>query len=271
MRSEIHVDNIDKVNNSVFTEIKDVDSYLEGNDNIIDDENLEVEYDDKGDVYKINGELLENSEYSINGMNYKTNGKGEIVHWEGKPEYTPDAERDNKAQVEVGGDNRLDNDDGGHLNARITGGSGGIENLVPMRDTINRGDYKKMENEIVDALRQNQDVHVEGNIYRENDSTSRPTKIDVRYEYGEVKKELIVDNVEGSENLLDELKGNIKESDYKDFKANIDEMKEDGCEVSITSILKEYDADGNVISYTVGIRNESEKDKSYIIFEKWGN
>lgn len=266
MRSEIQEEN--RENTETNTEITDVDSYLEGDDNTLEDEDIDLDYDDNGNIYKINDKLLENAEYTINGMVYKTNEKGEIVHWHGKPKYTPDAERDNKAQGEAGGTDRFENDDGSHLNARITGGSSGIENLVPMRDTINRGDYKRMENEIVDALKNNQEVYVEGNIYREDDSTSRPTKIEVTYEYDDVKKQLIADNVEGSEKMLDELHGHIKESDYDNLVADIEEMKNDGCEVSITSVLKEYDENGNVVSYTVGIRNENDKDKSYVTFDK---
>ena len=52
-----------------------------------------------------------------------------------------------KEQKESGGEERQEDDDGGHIIARILGGAEGEENLVPMRRTINRGDYKKMENE----------------------------------------------------------------------------------------------------------------------------
>lgn len=38
--------------------------------------------------------------------------------------------------------------------------SGGEENLVPMRRTINRGDYKKMENEIAKALQEGKEVRI---------------------------------------------------------------------------------------------------------------
>ena len=54
---------------------------------------------------------------------------------------------------ESGGEKRIEGDEGGHLVARIQNGSPGSENIVPMRDTINRGDYKKSENEITESIK----------------------------------------------------------------------------------------------------------------------
>lgn len=48
-----------------------------------------------------------------------------------------------KEQKESGGEERREDDDGGHIIARILSGSEGEENLVPMRRTINRGDYQE--------------------------------------------------------------------------------------------------------------------------------
>ena len=44
-------------------------------------------------------------------------------------------------------------------------------------------------------------------------------------------------------------------------------MEEDGGKVSVTSIFKEYNGDGNLTSVTVGVRDEVEKIKTYIKFE----
>lgn len=65
-----------------------------------------------------------------------------------------------KEQKESGGEERQEDDDGGHIIARILGGAEGEENLVPMRRTINRGDYKKMENEIAKALQEGKKVTI---------------------------------------------------------------------------------------------------------------
>lgn len=47
----------------------------------------------------------------------------------------------------------------------------------------------------------------------------------------------------------------------------IADMEEDGCEVSVTSVLKKYDKDGNLVSVRVGIRNETTGEKSYKTYE----
>ena len=51
------------------------------------------------------------------------------------------------------------------------------------------------------------------------------------------------------------------------LKNEIEDMEEDGCEVSVTSVLKKYDKDGNLVSIRVGIRNETTGEKSYKTYE----
>lgn len=125
------------------------------------------ETDDNGDIYKKNGELMPNTTYEKNGVTYTTDDKGRISMWKGEPKYDPENERDEGAQTESGGEDRQEGDDGGHLMARILGGSSGNENIVPMRDTVNRGDYKKSENEIAEAKKQGKDVQDSGNVIYE--------------------------------------------------------------------------------------------------------
>lgn len=220
------------------------------------------EVDDKGKVYMKNGELLPNNTYEINGVKYETDENGRIISWDGEPEYAPDNERDLMAQTEAGGNDRKEGDDGGHLVARILGGSSGLENIVPMRDTVNRGDYKRSENEIVEAKRQGKDVQDGGRIIYEDDS-SRPTKIERNYSIDGEKRTLVVDNVEGSKDLLDSIKNDISEDDMNSLQKEVSEMEADGCEVTVTSIYKKYDTEGNLESVTIGIRNETDDEKSY--------
>lgn len=218
------------------------------------------ETDDNGNIYKTNGELNPNTEYTINGITYKTDSQGRIVSWEGEPGYNPDAERDEDAQTNAGGEDRKKGDDGGHLVARILDGSSGNENIVVMRDTVNRGDYKKTENEIANAKKEGKDVQDSGNIIYDGDS-SRPSKIERTYTIDGVKKELKVDNVEGSQDLMNDVKGEIADNDYGNLEDRIKDMEEDGSEVSVTSILKEYDKDGNLVSVTVRLRDETNGQK----------
>lgn len=224
------------------------------------------ETDDNGQIFKTDGKLFPNIEYTSNGIKYKTDENGDIISWEGKPYYNPDGERDTGAQTDAGGEDRKPGDDGGHLVARITGGSPGNENLVPMRGTINKGDYKKSENEIVNALKNGIEVTEQGTVIREG-TDSRPTKVEMKYSYDDVNKDLIIDNVEGSCYLLQEVEGVISDSDYSSLMDEIYDMIADGDEVSVTSVLKDMDADGNVKSVTLGVRDETTGEKSYRTFD----
>jgi len=223
------------------------------------------ETDDNGNIYKKNGELMPNTTYERNGYTYTTDENGRITSWGGDAKYEPENERDTNAQTESGGEDRKDGDDGGHLVARVLGGSSGNENIVPMRDTVNRGDYKKSENEIAEAKKQGKDVQDSGRVIYEGDS-KRPSKIERTYTIDGEKSHLMVDNVEGSKDLLEGVEGEISDEDMDSLNDEISDMEEDGCDVSVTSVLKKYDADGNLVSVTVGIRNETTGEKSYRTF-----
>lgn len=223
------------------------------------------ETDDNGNIYKKNGELMPNTTYERNGYTYTTDENGRITTWGGDAKYEPENERDTNAQTESGGEDRKDGDDGGHLVARVLGGSSGNENIVPMRDTVNRGDYKKSENEIAEAKKQGKDVQDSGRVIYEGDS-KRPSKIERTYTIDGEKSHLMVDNVEGSKDLLEGVEGEISDEDMDSLNNEISDMEEDGCDVSVTSVLKKYDADGNLVSVTVGIRNETTGEKSYRTF-----
>lgn len=224
------------------------------------------ETDDNGNIYKTNGELNPDTEYTVNGITYRTDSAGRIISWEGEPGYNPEAERDSEAQTDAGGEDRKEGDDGGHLVARILDGSSGNENIVPMRDTVNRGDYKKAENEIAKAKQEGKDVQDSGNVIYEGDS-SRPDKIERTYSIDGEKRELKVDNVEGSQDLLDDVKNDISEEDYENLEERINDMEEDGSTVSVTSVYKKYDSEGNLESVTVGVRDETNGTKTYITYD----
>lgn len=224
------------------------------------------ETDDNGDIYKKNGELMPNTTYEKNCITYTTDDKGRISTWGGEPNYTPENERDEGAQIESGGEDRQEGDDGGHLEANILGGSSGNENIVPMRATVNRGDYKKSENEIAEAKKQGKDVQDSGNVIYDGDS-SRPTKIERTYVIDGEKSDLKVDNVEDSKDLLEDVKASISDEDMDNLKNEIEDTEKDGCKVSVTSVLKKFDKDGNLVSVCVGIRNETLGEKSYKTYE----
>lgn len=220
------------------------------------------ETDENGYTYKKNGITLPNIEYTVNGNKYKTDGHGNKVSCDANPEYTEEGARNMKEQKESGGDERQEDDDGGHIVARVLGGAEGEENLVPMRRTINRGDYKRMENEISKALQEGKKVHLHIDIDYERNSI-RPSKLQSEYVIDGKKTICEFDNVEGSTDLLKSLKDKINDGDYNRLKQMLKEMQEDGCETAITSVKVEYEKDGNPEKVTVGILEEETGTKRY--------
>lgn len=226
----------------------------------------EYETDDTGKTYKKNGQLLPDTEYKINGNTYRTDKNGNLISCDSEPEHTEDNTRNQKEQRESGGDERKEDDDGGHLIARVLGGAEGLENLVPMRRTINRGDYKIMENEISKALRDGKKVSMHIELEYKEDS-HRPSKIKVVYSIDGKKTEEVFDNDENSKDLLNVLQQKISDEDYDRLKEQIEDTEEDGDPVTITSVKTEYDEDGNPVQVTVGILNEATGEKTYRTYE----
>jgi len=222
--------------------------------------------DDNGDLIKDpDGNLRPEIEFEVNGTRYTTDERGRITHAEGYLTDTPDNERDNSAQSEAGGKDRKPGDDGGHLRARMNGGSSGNENLVAMRDTINRGDYKRSENEENQMLKDGKQVYETIDVTYD-DNSSRPSKIEKTYTDGEKTVKLTVDNVEGSTDLLEKLNGEISDQDLSNLTNEIEDMRADGNEVSVTSVRKEYDGDGNLKSVTACVTNETTGEKDYTTY-----
>ena len=220
------------------------------------------ETDDNGNIYKKNRKLLPNIEYTINGNRYKTDENVNIVSCDSEPKHTEDGERNQKEQKESGGEYRQEEDDGGHIVARILGGAEGEENLVPMRRTINRGDYKKMENIISKALQEEKKVTLQVELeYDEN--SHRPSKIKVEYIIDGETTTCEFDNVEASTELLDSLKDKISDEDFERLSQLLDDMKEDGNEIAITSVNVVYDENVNPTKVTVGVLNETTREKTY--------
>lgn len=113
------------------------------------------------------------------GYNYKTDDNGRISNVEAKLELGK-ADRNQYAQRTVGQKDRLPNDDGGHLIASIFKGSGEIDNLVPMNATLNRSEYKTLENTWKKALGEGKEVAVKVKPIYEGKS-SRPSEFKISY------------------------------------------------------------------------------------------
>ena len=146
-----------------------------------------LKYDDNGKVFTDEkGELLPNTEYTVRGYKYKTDDHGRIVSasgdlcWkdhEGRLDM-PDSINDIGKGYERPTDNR------GHLIADEFNGAGGKENLVPMDSYVNQhGDYRKLEKEFEQKLRNKQEVYVEIDVNYTGDSR-RPDSFTVSYDTG---------------------------------------------------------------------------------------
>lgn len=216
------------------------------------------ETDDNGYIYKTDGyELTPNCEYTIDGVTYKTDDLGRIISCDGNAKSTPEGERDNKAQTTAGGVDRRDGDQGGHILARIFGGAKGIENMLAMRGAaINQSVYKRMENEIGNAIEDGKEVHMHVDVEYEGDS-QRPSKISVFCTIEGKETVVQFDNDEGSTDLMDSIEDKIEEDDYKDLKQEIQDANDDGANISVVSVKTEYDEDGSVTKVTVTIRDEN--------------
>ena len=232
----------------------------------IEFENDKYEIDENGSIYKTNDDFLPNIEYVENGNTYKTDDLGRIVHCKGIPQYTEYGNRNIKEQLEAGGNERQELDDGGHIIAKVLGGSEGSGNLVPMRRTINRGDYKKMENEISRALQLGKDVSMEINIdYIDN--SKRPSKLQSTYFIDGIKTTIQFENEECSTELMSSLPDLISDYNYNSLEEEINEMAKDGIDTSITSVKVEYNEENMPLKITVGILDESTGEKSYKVYE----
>lgn len=238
-----------------------IGSHDQKNEELVDASRL----DDNGKIYKDEkGELLPNKVYEVNGTTYSTNELGHISEAEGYLKDTPETKRDRSAQFNVGGNDSKPGDDGGHLRALMNGGSSGNENLVPMRDTINRGDYKQSENEENRMLKAGKQVHERVELTYDGDS-ARPSKFEKTYTDGEKTVKVSFDNVKGSTDLIETkgFKDKVSDQDLSSLHDEISDMRADGNEVSVTSVRLEYDGNGNLKSIAVYVRNETTHEKTY--------
>ncbi|MUK58042.1 ADP-ribosylating toxin, partial [Pseudomonas aeruginosa] len=98
-----------------------------------------------------------------------------------------DGDRNNYAQKTVGGEDRLPDDDGGHLIARMFGGSKDIDNLVAQSKFINRpfkenGDWYNLEKEWQEFLNSGNEVKNIKMEVKYSGNSKRPSIFKVRYE-----------------------------------------------------------------------------------------
>jgi len=182
-------DNIEDVSSSVENELLD-DSSFEKNQNNEFSENPHQEdiegktyyYDDNGNLYRVENDLLPNTEYEMNGYKYQTDDQGRIVSAEGELHLK---DREGRLPIkdsieDIGKGDQKEGDDRGHLIGDQFDGSNGLENMVPQDANINRNDFKNFENELAKSVKDGDEVNVKVEpVY--DDESRRPSAIVVTY------------------------------------------------------------------------------------------
>ena len=138
-------------------------------------------YDDNGKVYRINDSLEPNCRFEVRGYIYETDGQGRTICAEGKLRIRePDYIRHMDSMAAVGKGDQKEGDHRAHYIAHEFGGSDGIENLSPMKGELNQKDYAKIENKLVDAVKDGADVRLKVEPQYEGTSV-RPTEYKMSY------------------------------------------------------------------------------------------
>lgn len=135
------------------------------------DEELDNEQDRRSFL-----ENLEDSElfdkYKEGEYNYAENIAGKSA-W-GNLDIADEGVRNAYAQRVAGGEFREDTDDGGHLIGTRFGGSPELENIDAQNRNLNRGGYKKLENEWASRLENGDKIFLNVDTYKSGES-DRPS------------------------------------------------------------------------------------------------
>jgi hypothetical protein len=217
--------------------------------------------DANGKPYMKDGELLPNTTYELNGNVYTTDDKGRIITCEGKPKLAPENPRDNTEQGKAGGEDRKPTDQGGHIVGRDLNGDPGLGNIVPMDSRINQSDYKRMENQVKDALKDGKEVTTKTELVYTGDSR-RPDKIITTVTVdGKDTVYTFDNNLDGS--LMDKVKENGSPKDVEVVQGVLDET---GGQIS--SIKEEFDENGNLETTTITITYTDENGDNFRVRQR---
>ena len=140
-------------------------------------EGQRLELDDNGHVYAVDGKLLPNMHYELNGFKYETDSHGRIARVTGVVQMNEN-QRPNMPELK-NRDKRPD-DHRGHIIAHQLGGSSDIGNLVPQNEKLNQGEYKKLEHELAALKKEGYEVTIEVDLVYKGNS-DRPDSFRVKY------------------------------------------------------------------------------------------
>nr|WP_261006467.1 DNA/RNA non-specific endonuclease [Staphylococcus haemolyticus] len=134
------------------------------------------------------------------GHVYRTDHKGRIKEVYAEDLSLQDGGRNSYAQRTVGREDRLPDDDGGHLIARAFGGSKDIDNLVPQSKYIYRpfkdnGQCYKMEQDWQKAIKVGKTIKNIKIEVKYSGNSQRPNKFDVSCEINGVERLYSIENI----------------------------------------------------------------------------
>uniref|UniRef100_UPI001CA4818C RHS repeat-associated core domain-containing protein n=1 Tax=Marinomonas lutimaris TaxID=2846746 RepID=UPI001CA4818C len=130
---------------------------------------------------KDHSEVVE--KFEENKATWKIDSKGRPISVEATLKATYHGKRSSEEktlQREVGGEDRLVDDDGGHLVGHRFMSDQGEKNLFPQNSNFNRGSYKSMENEWADWTEAGYEVKLKVSL--EPPNSTRPTDVISEYE-----------------------------------------------------------------------------------------
>ncbi len=139
-------------------------------------------YDDNGNLYRKDNELLGDNKFVINDYSHKTDSLGRTSSVEG---HLRIKDRSGRLPIkdtieDIGKGDQKDGDQRGHLIGDQFDGSNNLENLTPQDANINQGDYRLLENQLAKEVRDGKEVYVTVEpIYIGN--SRRPDKISYTY------------------------------------------------------------------------------------------
>ena len=147
--------------------------------------------DDNGKLYRVDNDLLHDSEYDINGYHYTTDDQGRIVCAEGTLHLKNRSSRlpIKDSMDAIGKGDQMPGDDRGHLIGDQFDGSNGLENMIPQNSDVNQKDFRNFENELAAEVKNGSKVYYKVEPLYDG-ASKRPNGLIVSYD------------IDGDENII---------------------------------------------------------------------
>ncbi|MDP5135228.1 DNA/RNA non-specific endonuclease [Rheinheimera baltica] len=125
--------------------------------------------------------------------------------------------QEKKHQRTVGGDARLDTDDGGHIIGHRFMSDQGLKNLFPQDANLNRGAYKSMENEWEDWTKEGYEVKL--TVRLDPPGSDRPDNIIAEYQvFEKTSGDMVFERRHGFNNRKGEAFERVARKDMQDYR-----------------------------------------------------